>query len=98
MAASGVCGTVGPRASPAGVATMGLVGVGLLSMSDESRLDEWLLVRLRHCLNSEKQCWHARLGVPRGLKLASWSRGTSKLLCESQKILPHFRQWCRRVK
>lgn len=55
MATSGACGAVGPRASPAGDATMGLVGVGLLRMSDESRLDEWLLVRLRHCLNSEKQ-------------------------------------------
>jgi hypothetical protein len=36
--------------------------------------------------------------VRRGLKLESWSRGISKALCWSQKMLPHLRQWWRRVK
>lgn len=82
-----------------GAAVMGLepeVSYSLLLM-DEVSLDEELLARLRQERTSLKQRKQARLVVPLGLKLASWSRGISKAECESQKMFPQRRQWWRRV-
>jgi hypothetical protein len=84
--------------SDAGVG-MGLAGaVTACGVVLDVSLLAWLFVRLRQSLNSEKQWPHDRTGDPRGLYFAFSSSGTSNAECESQKMLPQRRQWCRRVK
>ena len=66
---------------------------------DEAVLDACELVRDDQTRNSSKQWLHERESDgARGLKFTSWSSGTSCDECASQKMLPHLRQWCRRVK
>lgn len=81
-----------------GTALTGVVGVVCGMSVEEAELDAWLLLRLCHSLNMSKQWPQVREGLARGLKLASWSSGTAQFECQSQKMLPHLRQWWRRTK
>ena len=76
------------------------MGVDLtgLGASEEAALEARLLLRLYQFLNSSKQWRQVRETGARGLNLASWSRGAANVEWKSQKMLPHFLQWWRRVK
>lgn len=76
---------------------MGVEG-GASSDTDVVELEPGLLFLLCRALASPKQWLQVRDGGARGLKFASWSRGSAALECQSQKMLPHLRQWWRRMK
>jgi hypothetical protein len=76
---------------------MGAAGT-VCDSSDDAELEVRLRLWICQTLNCSKQWLQEREGEARGLKLASWSKGTKLLECESQKMLPHLRQWWRRVK
>lgn len=87
------------KAAAGGPLVMG-VGVGGVPLwpSNDAELEAWLLLRVCQARYWSKQWLQVREGTARGLKLASWSRGTSKLEWKSQKMLPQRRQWWRRTK
>lgn len=95
-ATSGVLASPRPAAVAGGVATG--VGGAAFCASDEAELDDWLLLRLCQVRYWSKQWAQVREGGARGLKLASWSKGTPMLECWSQNMLPQRRQWWRRTK
>jgi hypothetical protein len=76
---------------------MGVAGAPCES-SDEAELTVRLWAWPCQILNCSKQWLQEREGGARGLKLASWSSGTTELEWESQKMLPHLRQWWRLLK